>query len=84
MNTGEVPNLYNMEDKAGILDMCGKPAMAEGKVGPAAIFSWYVDQCKKFLHITLCLSPIGSAFRARLRNYPSLVNCCTIDYKKNR
>ncbi|CAD7946598.1 unnamed protein product [Amoebophrya sp. A25] len=80
LNTGEVPNLYNMEDKSQILDMCAKGAQAEGKMGNAAVFAWYVDQCKKFLHITLCLSPIGAAFRLRLRNYPSLVNCCTIDW----
>lgn len=26
------------------------------------------------------LSPIGEVFRARLRQFPSLVNCCTIDW----
>lgn len=25
-------------------------------------------------------SPIGEIFRARLRQFPSLVNCCTIDW----
>ena len=28
----------------------------------------------------LCLSPIGSGFRNRLRQFPSLVNCTTIDW----
>lgn len=28
----------------------------------------------------LCFSPIGESFRTRLRMYPSLVNCCTIDW----
>ena len=26
------------------------------------------------------MSPVGSAFRARCRMFPSLVNCCTIDW----
>ena len=26
------------------------------------------------------MSPIGDAFRDRLRKFPSLVNCCTIDW----
>ena len=26
------------------------------------------------------VSPIGEVFRARLRMFPSLVNCCTIDW----
>ena len=26
------------------------------------------------------MSPIGNAIRERIRNFPSLVNCCTIDW----
>lgn len=32
------------------------------------------------LHIVLCMSPVGNAFRTRCRMFPSLVNCCTIDW----
>lgn len=32
------------------------------------------------MHIVLCFSPIGDAFRNRVRMFPSLVNCCTIDW----
>lgn len=32
------------------------------------------------LHVTLTLSPIGAQFRTRLRNFPSLINCCSIDW----
>ena len=30
--------------------------------------------------MVLCMSPIGDAFRTRLRKFQSLVNCCTIDW----
>ena len=28
----------------------------------------------------MCFSPIGDSFRTRVRNFPSLVNCTTIDW----
>ena len=39
----------------------------------------YMEQIK--LCMTLhCFSPLGEIFRARLRQFPALVNCCTIDW----
>ena len=32
------------------------------------------------LHIILATSPVGDTFRNRCRMFPSLVNCCTIDW----
>jgi dynein heavy chain len=80
LNTGEVPNLYASEDKLEITEKCSKGANAVGKNGPAEIFAWYVEQCRKNLHIVIAMSPIGAVFRNRLRSFPSLVNCCTIDW----
>jgi dynein heavy chain len=35
---------------------------------------------RRNLHIVLSFSPVGDAFRERLRAFPSLVNCTTIDW----
>ena len=32
------------------------------------------------MHLVLTFSPVGEAFRRRLRTFPSLVNCTTIDW----
>jgi len=32
------------------------------------------------LHIVLCMSPVGNSLRSRCRMFPSLVNCCSIDW----
>lgn len=32
------------------------------------------------LHICLCMSPVGAVLRVRCRQFPSLVNCCTLDW----
>jgi len=37
-------------------------------------------QVRERFHIVLCMSPIGAAFRTRCRQFPSLVNCATIDW----
>jgi dynein heavy chain len=46
----------------------------------AAQFNFFVSRIKARLHIVLAFSPIGGAMRDRIRNFPSLVNCCTIDW----
>lgn len=35
---------------------------------------------KKNLHFVLAMSPLNKIFTVRLRKFPSLVNCTTIDY----
>ena len=63
--------------------MVRKPAKEENKAPegtPGQLYSYFVERCKKMLHIVLCFSPIGEAFRNRVRNFPSLVNCTTIDW----
>ena len=47
---------------------------------PLELWGFFVKQCRSFLHIVLCMSPIGGAFRERLRQNPSIINCCTIDW----
>uniref|UniRef100_K3WA67 Dynein heavy chain n=1 Tax=Globisporangium ultimum (strain ATCC 200006 / CBS 805.95 / DAOM BR144) TaxID=431595 RepID=K3WA67_GLOUD len=32
------------------------------------------------MHVVVCLSPVGETFRARIREFPSLINCTTIDF----
>ena len=45
-----------------------------------AIFAHLIGRVRNNLHIVLCMSPVGEAFRTRCRMFPSLVNCCTIDW----
>ncbi|EGV93207.1 Dynein heavy chain 6, axonemal [Cricetulus griseus] len=44
------------------------------------VFQYFISQVRQKLHIVLCMSPVGEAFRSRCRMFPSLVNCCTIDW----
>lgn len=41
---------------------------------------FFLAQVQKHMRIVLCLSPMGDTFRARVRKFPSLINCTTIDF----
>lgn len=47
---------------------------------PLAMYNYFIDRVRQNLHVVLAMSPIGDAFRNRLRMFPSLINCCTIDW----
>lgn len=43
-------------------------------------YQYFVQKMRDHLNIVLCLSPVGESFRKRIRMFPSLVNCCGIDW----
>ena len=47
---------------------------------PLELFAFFVSRCRKNLHVIIAFSPIGDAFRNHIRQYPSLINCCSIDW----
>lgn len=40
----------------------------------------FINRVRDNLHISLCMSPVGDTLRVRCRMFPSLVNCCTLDW----
>lgn len=81
LNTGEIPNLMVSEDLDAIVSAVRPFATAAGKQETRnVIISHFVSICRENLHVVLAMSPIGDQFRQRLRMFPSLVNCCTIDW----
>jgi dynein heavy chain len=83
LNSGEVPGLFPADEKADICEKMAPFARAGGlpkDASSAELFAFFVERTRKNLHIVLAMSPIGDAFRDRLRKFPSLVNCCTLDW----
>eukprot|EP00762_Andalucia_godoyi_P000666 ANDGO_05308.mRNA.1 Dynein-1-beta heavy chain len=81
LNTGEVPNLFAPEDFERIISSVQPKVRAAGKMETRdVIFAHFVYLVRENLHIVLSMSPVGDAFRTRLRMFPALVNNCTIDW----
>ncbi len=44
------------------------------------VYRLFIARVRDNLHIVLAMSPVGDSFRVRCRQFPSLINCCTIDW----
>ncbi|KAJ3217583.1 Dynein heavy chain 7, axonemal [Dinochytrium kinnereticum] len=83
LNSGEVPNLYATDEKHELFEVMrsSDPSLSRlADSSPTALFSKFIERCRENLHIVLAMSPVGEAFRNRLRKFPSLINCCTINW----
>ncbi|KAH8941010.1 hypothetical protein BDL97_14G015200 [Sphagnum fallax] len=81
LNSGEVPNLWKNEDQDIIANAMRPVLLSKGQqVTKLAMQTEFINRVRANLHLVICMSPIGDAFRTRLRMFPSLVNCCTINW----
>ncbi|KAL7403678.1 hypothetical protein ABVT39_003711 [Epinephelus coioides] len=82
LNSGEVPNLFEKDELEQVL-AATRPKAKEAGISEEnrdEVFQYFISRVREKLHIVLCMSPVGDAFRSRCRMFPSLVNCCTIDW----
>ena len=81
LNGGDVPNLYRPEDMEPILKVGKDECLDRGiTITKMNMFSAYLSRVVKNMHMIVAMSPLGEIFRARLRSFPSLVTCSTLDW----
>ncbi|XP_072318696.1 dynein axonemal heavy chain 6 [Eucyclogobius newberryi] len=82
LNSGEVPNLFEKDELEQVLAATRPLAKKAGlsEENRDEVYQYFITRVREKLHIVLCMSPVGDAFRSRCRMFPSLVNCCTIDW----
>ncbi|XP_076664543.1 dynein axonemal heavy chain 7 [Andrena cerasifolii] len=85
LNTGEIPNIFSADELAEICERVkqidrqrDRSVQTDGSA--VALFNLFVQITRDQLHIVVVMSPIGNNFRNRIRKFPALVNCCTIDW----
>ena len=81
LNVGEITNLYVAEDEDRIQNEV-TPYVRQLKrpENRETIYSTFIERVRDRFHIILCMSPVGDGLRIRCRKFPSLVNCCTLDW----
>lgn len=81
LSSGWVPDLFPKEEFDGLLGKIRTEAKsANYGDSPDQLFEFFVDKCKKNLHLGLCFSPVGDMFRVRARRFPGIINCTQIDW----
>jgi dynein heavy chain len=82
LNTGEVPNLFKKKEEIDdIINRVRPSALKQKKIdSPESLWAFFIQNIRSNLHIVLCMSPAGDSLRVRSRKFPSLINCCTINW----
>lgn len=81
LSSGEIADLFSAEDEDGIINNVRPACKSEG-LGDAndVCMKFFMDRVRKNLHMALCFSPVGDAFRNRAKKFPALVNSTVIDW----
>jgi len=81
LSSGEISDLFQAEDIDGIVNAVRPGVKSEGIVDSKEnCWKFFIDRVKSNLHMSLCFSPVGDAFRTRARKFPALINCTVIDW----
>lgn len=81
LSSGNIPDLYNRDEKEAIINSLTNKAKAAGySAEPASVWKYFISKVRENLHCCLCFSPVGGALRTRARRFPALTNCTVIDW----
>jgi dynein heavy chain len=81
LSTGYIPELFAQDELEEVMGRVRSEAKAAGYLDtPDQLFTFFIEKCKKNLHMDLCFSPVGDAFRIRSRMFPGLISSTSMDY----
>lgn len=81
LSAGYIPELFAKDELDGIFSKIRTEAKSNGIPDtPNDLFAFFIEKIRKNLHMALCFSPVGDAFRFRARMFSALINCTSIDW----
>lgn len=63
--SGEVPNLFESDEYEKVIIACRQSAKEAGvqESNHDGIFDFFISRVRSKLHLVICMSPVGDAFR---------------------
>jgi len=81
LTSGEVTNLYPPDELANVRESVRNDVRAAGLPEQNdVLWGFFIERVRARMHIALCMSPIGEAYRNYVRMFPALVSCTTINW----
>jgi dynein heavy chain len=81
LSSGIVPGLFTDDELAPLRDSVASLAKKQGlDQTPDVLWGLFVERVRANMHIVVCMSPVGDDFTRRIRMFPGLVSCTTIDW----
>lgn len=81
LSSGWIPELFAKDELDEKINKIRNEAKSAGYQDvPDELFEFFLDKTRKNLHLSLCFSPVGDAFRFRARMFPGIINCTSIDW----
>jgi len=79
--SGDIPDLFPPEEMENVINAVRSECkQANIEDTNENCYEFFIEKVKKNLHMVLCFSPVGEAFRVRARRFPALVNNTVIDW----
>ena len=79
LSTGYYQDLFSTEEVSGIQESL-KMNKKNYQLTNHERWEIFIGNIKRNLHFVLCMFPQGNILRNRIRQFPALVNCCTVDW----
>ncbi|CBZ51589.1 Dynein heavy chain family protein, related [Neospora caninum Liverpool] len=81
LSTGELSRVLDLETVDAIVqDLLPLAKETRRETSRESLLQFFYERVAQNLHVVLSMSPAGSALRYRLRWFPALLSCCTVDF----
>ncbi|KAL1259213.1 hypothetical protein QQF64_009790, partial [Cirrhinus molitorella] len=81
ISSGEIPDLMSEEEVDGVRKAVRSEVRQLGLLdNNENCWSFFINRVRQQLKVVLCMSPVGNSLRLRVRRFPALLNCTTLDW----